>query len=402
MLYRSVSKNGDKLSILGFGAMRLAQKDGKIDEERAKNQIRRAIDQGVNYVDTAWTYHGGESEPFLGRTLSEGYREKVRLATKLPSWMVRSREEMDRYLDAQIKRLNTDRIDYYLLHSMNGRLLDSLTALNFMDFLEIAKKDGRILNAGFSFHGKLDDFKRIVDAYPWAFCQIQYNYLDEHNQAGKEGLLYAAAKDLGVIIMEPLRGGNLGRPVSPPAIAALWDEAKQKRTPAEWGLRWVWNHPEATVVLSGMNDEAHVEENIAIAQDAHPDSLTQSELDLIHRAALTYVDIMKISCTGCGYCQPCPSGVMIPTCFEIYNNIHMFGKTPEAPFMYVARMSGLTTGNPGYASQCVQCGECVEKCPQDLDIPGYLGEVARELESGDLKQIESMVRRMFLKTIDQQ
>lgn len=401
MLYRSVQKNGDKLSILGFGAMRLAQKDGKIDEERAKKQIRHAIDRGVNYVDTAWTYHSGESESFLGRTLSEGYRDKVKLATKLPSWMIKSREDMDRYLDVQIKRLNTDRIDYYLLHALNGRLWDSLHALNVVDFMDKAKKDGRILNAGFSFHGNLDDFKRIVDAYPWEFCQIQYNYLDENNQAGKEGLQYAAAKGMGVIIMEPLRGGNLGRPVPPPAVAALWEEAKQQRTPVEWALRWVWNHPEVTVVLSGMNEEDHIEENLSIAEDAHPNSLTENELGLIDKVARTYVDIMKVSCTGCGYCQPCPSGVMIPECFEIYNNMHMFGKTPEVPFMYVARMSGLTAEQSGYASQCVQCGECLEKCPQQIHIPEFLEKVAQELESGDIKQMEMMVRRMFLKTIDQ-
>jgi hypothetical protein len=208
MLYRTMKKNGDSLSILGFGAMRLAQKDQKIDEERATRQIRSAIDQGVNYVDTAWPYHGGESELFLGRALDGGYREKVRLATKLPSWLIKSREEMDRYLDSQLKKLNTSRIDYYLLHGLNGVLWDSLNSFHALDFLEKAKKDGRIVNAGFSFHGVSDVFQNIVDSYNWEFCQIQYNYLDTETQAGKKGLEYAASKGLGVIVMEPLRGGE--------------------------------------------------------------------------------------------------------------------------------------------------------------------------------------------------
>lgn len=400
MLYRTMKKNGDSLSILGFGAMRLAQKDQKIDEERATRQIRSAIDQGVNYVDTAWPYHGGESELFLGRALNGGYRKKVRLATKLPSWLIKSREEMDRYLDAQLKKLNTNRIDYYLLHGLNGVFWDSLNSLNVLDFLEKAKKDGRIVNAGFSFHGDLDDFRRIVDSYDWGFCQIQYNYLDTENQAGKKGLEYAASKGLGVIVMEPLRGGDLGRPSPPSAVAAVWDTGGQKRSPVEWALRWVWNHPEVTVVLSGMNEESHIAENIAIAENAHPNSLSDSELQLIEKVAQTYRKIMKVGCTGCGYCQPCPAGVLIPRCFEIYNNMHMYNTTAEAPFMYVMRMCGALTGQPGYASQCTQCEECLEKCPQQIDIPAFLEKVAAELEGPHIAQMEQMVRQHLFKSID--
>ena len=400
MLYRTMKKNGDSLSILGFGAMRLAQKDQKIDEERATRQIRSAIDQGVNYVDTAWPYHGGESELFLGRVLDGRYREKVRLATKLPSWLIKSREEMDRYLDAQLKKLNTNRIDYYLLHGLNGVLWDSLKYLNALDFLEKAKKDGRIVSAGFSFHGVLDDFRSIVDSYDWEFCQIQYNYLDTENQAGKKGLEYAASKGLGVIVMEPLRGGNLGRPSPPPIVKDVWDMAQRRRSPVEWALRWVWNHPEVTVVLSGMNEESHIAENIAIAQNAYPNSLEESELQLIEKVAQTYRKIMKVSCTGCGYCQPCPADVLIPSCFDIYNNMHMFNTTAEAPFMYVMRTGGSLTGKPGYASQCNQCGECLDKCPQQIDIPTYLEKVAAELEGPHLAQLEQMVRQHLFKSID--
>jgi hypothetical protein len=275
-----------------------------------------------------------------------------------------------------------------------------LKSLNALDFLEKAKKDGRIVNAGFSFHGVLDDFRRIVDSYDWGFCQIQYNYLDTENQAGKKGLMYAASKGLGVIVMEPLRGGDLGRPSPPSAVAAVWDTGGQKRSPVEWALRWVWNHPEVTVVLSGMNEESHIAENIAIAENAHPNSLSESELQLIEKVSQTYRKIMKVGCTGCGYCQPCPAGVLIPRCFEIYNNMHMYNTTAEAPFMYVMRTCGALTGQPGYASQCTQCEECLEKCPQQIDIPAFLEKVAAELEGPHVAQMEQMVRQHLFKSID--
>jgi predicted aldo/keto reductase-like oxidoreductase len=239
MLYRKIPKNGDELSALGFGCMRLSIKeDGTIDEKRATSQLHYAIDHGINYIDTAWMYHRGQSEPFLGRALADGYREKVKLATKLPSWIVESREDMDNLLNAQLEKLQTDYVDYYLLQGLVGETWDKLEAFGVIDFLDKAKSDGRIINAGFSFHGPTDDFKRIVDAYPWIFCQIQYNFMDEKNQAGTEGLEYAASKDLGIIVMEPLRGGNLTNRV-PPEVKEIWNEASVKRTPAEWALRWV-------------------------------------------------------------------------------------------------------------------------------------------------------------------
>jgi predicted aldo/keto reductase-like oxidoreductase len=387
-----MEKTGDSLSILGFGAMRLPQKDQKIDEERAKRQIRSAIDQGVNYLDTAWPYHGGESESFLGRALSGGYRKRVRLATKLPSWLIRSREEMDHYLDIQLTKLATDRIDYYLLHSLNRSFWNSLNAIGVRDFLDKTKKDGRIVNAGFSFHDTLDVFREIVDSYNWDFCQIQYNYLDTNYQAGKKGITYATSRGLGVIVMEPLRGGRLGRP-SPPAVAALWETADRKRTPAEWAFRWVWNHPEVTVVLSGMNEEAHLAENIAIAGSAHLNSLRKSELQLIEKAAQTYRKITKVDCTDCGYCQPCPAGVLIPICFEVYNDMYMYNTAAEAPFIYLRRLHGGPNGVRGYASQCSQCGKCLEDCPQQIDIPAVLKMVAAELEGPQLARIEQKVRQ---------
>ncbi len=381
MLYRTMPKNGDKLSALGFGCMRLPMVDGEIDEKRAIAQIREAIDNGVNYVDTAWPYHDGESEPLLGRALRDGYREKVKIATKLPSWMVESREGMDEFLNAQLEKLGTDHIDYYLVHALSGPSWNTLETLGVKDFLDQAQKDGRIINPGFSFHGLSEDFQPIIDAYSWVFCQIQYNYLDQEFQAGTKGLKYAASKDIGVIIMEPLRGGNLALPDAPPAIAELWAQADVKRPPVEWALRWVWNHPEVTVVLSGMNREEQISQNMAIADDAVANSLSPAELELIDRVGVTYRELMQVGCTGCGYCMPCPAGVQIPTCFDLFNKLHMFGNLVEAKRFYNSFASGsVLQREPGFASQCVECGMCLEKCPQQINIPEVLKRVATELE----------------------
>jgi uncharacterized protein len=296
----------------------------------------------------------------------------------LPPWSVNAREDMDRILNSQLNRLKTTRLDYYLLHGISGQTWEKLEPLGVTGFLDRAKKDGRIANAGFSFHGDQEAFTRIVDAYDWDFCQIQYNFLDHQNQAGTKGLKYAASKDLGVIIMEPLRGGLLAR--KPPLEAEkLWSEAKQVRTPAEWSLRWIWNHPEVTVVLSGMNDEGHIRENIRVANEGSPNSLSGDELDLIRRVEKKYRLLMKAGCTGCRYCMPCPSGVDIPTCFEAYNYMHMYGDAKWAKLFYIARLAGFS-GNPGRASQCQECGECQEACPQKLPIPDLLKSVTTDME----------------------
>lgn len=396
MLYRIMPKSGDRLSSLGFGCMRLPVKNGQIDEIKAIGLIHQAMDHGVNYLDTAWPYHAGESERLVGRALRNGGRDRVKLATKLPTWMIHSRQDMDRFLAAQLKKLDTDHIDYYLLHALDGKTWDNLKQLGVREFLDQARADGRIVNAGFSFHGLAADFTRIVDAHDWCFCQIQYNYLDQDYQAGTKGLEYAHRKGMGVIIMEPLRGGNLGRATPPPAVAAVWNEAPVQRTPVEWALRWIWNRPEVTVILSGMNEEAHLRENIAIASQARAGSLTQTELDLVERAGHLYRSLMKVGCTGCGYCMPCASGVMIPLCFEEYNTRHLFGALEEARFRYAFRLSGeLADGQPGYASQCVQCGECLDKCPQHIPVPDVLAQVAQEFEGPDLMDRVAAARKIF-------
>ena len=396
MLYRKMPKNGDKLSIIGFGAMRLPTKqDGSIDEEKATQMIHYAIDNGVNYIDTAWPYHMGESEPFLGRVLAEGYREKVKLATKMPQWMVKNLDDMDSFLNKQLERLNTDHIDYYLLHSLVGSSWKTIRDLGVNDFLDRAKADGRIINAGFSYHGNGEDFKDVVDGYDWDLCQIQYNFLDEDIQAGRKGLEYAASHDLGVVIMEPLRGGNLTAPV-PCEIMDIWKEADIMRSPAEWALRWVWNHPDVTVVLSGMTEPYHVEENLKSAEEGLADSLTAKELKLIDRVADKYRELMTINCTGCRYCMPCPQVVDIPACFETYNNLYMFGGKDRLMIMYAAKLGGILRGaERNLASQCVQCGQCLNACPQHLPIPQLLERVVEEFEGQDMEKRIEFAKQLF-------
>ena len=396
MLYRKMPKNGDELSILGFGAMRLpVNEDGSIDKEKATKMVRTSIDNGVNYVDTAWPYHMGESETFLSEALADGYREKVKLATKLPQWMVKKPEDMDKFLNAQLEKLNTVHIDYYLVHSLVGSSWQTIRDLGVREFLDRAKADGRIINAGFSYHGAPEDLAPIVDSYDWDFCQIQYNFLDTNVQAGTAGLEYAASKGLGVVIMEPLRGGNLADPV-PQEVMNIWNEADVKRSPVEWALRWVWNHPEVTVVLSGMSAPEHVEENLRIAEEGLANSLTEKELQLVERVAEKYGELMKINCTGCRYCMPCPEAVDIPACFDVYNNLHMFGGEDRLKMMYAAKMGGILRGaETNFASQCVQCGQCLDACPQHIPIPDMLEKVAEEFEGPGLEERIAFANQLF-------
>lgn len=379
MLYREVPKTGDQLSVLGYGCMRFPVKRRKIDEKLAEKQMLHAMEQGVNYYDTAYPYHGGKSEPFLGKVLDRNNcRDKVKIATKLPHWRAQSKEDMDKLLDAQLNKLQTDRIDYYLIHALNGELWETAKRNGVIEFMDDALKQGKIINAGFSFHGLAEDFNPIVDDYDWTFCQIQYNFLDTQNQAGTAGLQYAASQDLAVMIMEPLRGGNLAK-TPPPSVKEIWASAAQKRTPIAWSLGWIWNHPEVTVVLSGMNKDAHIEENLALADNARPHSFSEQELKLVETAATEFRSAMRVGCTGCQYCMPCPAGVNIPSCFEWYNSRHAF-KDKAAKLMYLFQNGGIVTDKPTLASMCVQCEECLEKCPQDLPIPDLLDDVQEDME----------------------
>jgi hypothetical protein len=375
MLYRTMKKADPKLSILGFGCMRLpVTADGQIDESQATEMIRYAIDHGVNYVDTAYPYHNGESEPFVGRALADGYREKVNLATKLPSWLVTSRKDMDKYLDEQLVRLNTDHIDFYLVHGLNDPFWKNLAALKVTEFLDNAIADGRIRYAGFSFHDNTALFKEIVDSYDWTFAQIQYNFMDEEYQAGTEGLRYAAKKGLGIVVMEPVRGGLLARDLK--GVTEIWKTTEIHRDPAEWALSWVWNHPEVTVVLSGMSTPEQVRQNVTLAKTGLPNSLSKKELALFGKVRKELKKRIIIPCTGCRYCVPCPQGVSIPECFEMFNRGHVYEDVEDARQHYTMFLGGFFDGIPHYASCCQECGECEEKCPQALPIRENLKKVA--------------------------
>jgi len=375
MLYRKMKKAAPELSILGFGCMRLPQtENGEIDEETATAMLRYAIDNGVNYVDTAYPYHNGASEPFVGKALAGGYREKVNLATKLPSWLIKSREDMDRYLDEQLARLRTDGIDFYLVHGLMRPFWENLVSLGVTDFLTEAIADGRIRYAGFSFHDNTKAFKEIVKGYDWTFAQIQYNFMDEHYQAGTEGLRYAAKKGMGIVVMEPIRGGLLAKDL--PGISEIWQEAKTHHHPAGWALRWVWNHPEVTVVLSGMSTPEQVRQNVETAKTGLPASLTKAELSLFRKVKKELEKRIRIPCTGCRYCTPCPHGVSIPECFEYFNRGHMYDDKEQTRQIYTAFLAGVFDGIPSYASLCQECGECEEKCPQNLPVRENLKKVA--------------------------
>ena len=371
MKYRAFGRLDWKPSALGFGAMRLPTiggDPGKIDEPEATRMIRYAIDHGVNYVDTAYTYHEGTSEPFVGRVLRDGYRERVKLATKLPCWLVKGPEDFDRYLNEQLERLQTDHIDFYLLHGLNATSWPKMRDLGVIRWAEKTIAGGRIRHLGFSFHDNYEAFQQIVDdSGLWLFCQIQYNLMDIEHQAGTKGLEYAASKGLAVVVMEPIRGGLLTQNL-PPGVQEIWDTAPKKRTPADWALQWVWNHPEVSVVLSGMSSMEQVEQNITSAGESGPGTLTREELSVIARVREAYRQLSRIPCTDCRYCLPCPNGVSIPSIFECYNDAMVYGDVERAKLNYG------WMEEKERADQCVECEECLGKCPQQIEIPHWLAK----------------------------
>jgi len=367
MLYRKLA--GEEVSQLGFGAMRLPTIDGSIDIPRTVRMLRAAIDDGVNYLDTAYVYHEGESEGVVGRALRDGYRDRTFVATKSPIWLVKERGDFERLLNTQLDRLATDRIDFYLLHALDAGSWEKCKRFGALEFLEQAKAAGKIRHAGFSFHDELPVFERIVDEAGLEFCQIQYNYLDRAFQAGEEGLRYAKAAGYDVIVMEPLRGGSLARGV-PPSVQAVWDRARVRRGPAEWALRWVWDHPEVSLLLSGMGAIEQVRENIRTASTAPAGGLSEDERALVEAAEKAYRSETRIDCTACRYCMPCPSGVDIPRNFEHYNTFHMFMRDRQVKDDY----SWIPEDER--AEVCTECGNCEELCPQQLPIKKLLKEVA--------------------------
>ncbi len=378
MQYRKFGKLDWAVSALGFGCMRLPTlgAPAAINEPEATRMLHAAIEQGVNYVDTAYPYHGGQSEYFVGRALKAGnYRSRVRLATKLPCWKVETAQDFDRLLNEQLGKLQTDHIDFYLLHGLGAERWHKMRDLGVIAWAEGALADGRFRHLGFSFHDSYEVFQEIVDAYDWTFCQIQYNYMDIEYQAGTRGLQYAASKGLAVVIMEPLLGGRLVNPPAP--VQSLWDSAPEQRSAAGWALQWLWNQPEVSVVLSGMSAMEQVEDNLAHAAASAVGQLTSRELGLVDEARKLYQSLCPIPCTKCEYCMPCPNGVNIPRNFEIFNQGKMYAKPQSARNDYKVWLP-----KEEWASECIDCGTCEPLCPQQIPISDWMPIVHSVLGEG--------------------
>lgn len=393
MNYRVNPKNGDKLSILGFGCMRFGKNSTGlgvgIDEKSIEEQILYAIEKGVNFFDTAYVYPN--SEEILGRILAKhNCRDKVKIGTKLPTYLVRRYGDFDRIFNTELKRLQTDYIDYYFIHMLPdiaswNRLVD----LGIETWINEKKFEGKIKNIGFSYHGGKKEFIEVVDAYDWEFCMIQYNYVDEYQQAGKPGLKYAASKGLPVFIMEPLRGGRLVK-LLPKEVEQRFKNATPARDPVDWALRWVWNHEEVTMLLSGMNALDQVKKNIEVASDAEANVFNTDDLRLFDNIKQIMNNVTTVPCTGCGYCMPCAGGVDIPTCFACYNTVKLEGKA-RAIRTYL--MQTTMKSKPTNASKCIKCGKCEKHCPQKINIMQRLEESQKSLEGFYYKPLSYVIQK---------
>ena len=391
MQYRN-DRNGNPISLIGYGCMRFSKKGGAIDLEKAEKEIMRAYELGINYYDTAYTYPG--SEEALGKILEKNnIRKNVKIATKLPQYLVKNSGQIDKYFEEELKRLRTDYIDYYLMHMFTDiKNWENLENLGIVDWIKRKKEEGAIKNLGFSFHGDTEMFLKILDSYDWDFCQIQYNYVDEHTQAGRRGLEAAAAKGIPVIIMEPLRGGKLVN-LLPDDAKKLIKNHEHGWSAAEWGLRWLWNQKEVTCVLSGMNSVEMVEENVRIASDVTEGSLTEDDFKVYEEIKRIIGLKEKVGCTGCAYCMPCPKGVDIPGTFACYNKMYSEGKN-EGRFEY-ARNIGMRA-TPGFATQCVECGACEKHCPQHIEIRKKLKEADKALRPLPYKAATAILRKFTI------
>ena len=387
MNYRT-DKYGNQLSILGFGCMRFPQKMGRIDMEETEREIMTAYQAGVNYYDTAYIYPG--SEAALGEIFEKNnIREKVYIATKLPHYLIKSVADMDKLFAEELRRLRTDYVDYYLMHMLTDTdTWNRLKSLGIEEWITQKKASGAIRQIGFSYHGNSEMFCNLVDAYDWDFCQIQYNYMDEHSQAGRRGLYHAHEKGIPVIIMEPLRGGKLVNRL-PDTAKKIFEEYKIKRTPAQWAFRWLWNQPEITVVLSGMNSDEMVRDNIQTASTVEVGELGEDEEQMLKQVVAAINAKMKVGCTGCGYCMPCPKGVDIPGTFAAYNRRYAEGKFWS--FVDYVMCTTLRK-NSTAASNCVGCGKCEKHCPQHIEIRKNLKDAQKELETPLYKVVRKAVK----------
>ncbi|MDR1687731.1 MAG: aldo/keto reductase [Clostridiales bacterium] len=382
MNYRTNIKNGDKIFPLAFGCMRFPQ-----GENELKNEISLAVEKGINYFDTAYIYPNSEER--LGRALSAlNLRDSVKIATKLPPYFVNKYEDAEKIFTKQLSRLKTDYIDYYLMHMLTeAKTWERLEGIGIAKWAREKKAEGKIKNFGFSYHGGKQEFVKIIEAYDWDFCMIQYNYLDENNQAGKSGLKYAAQRGIPVMVMEPLRGGMLAGNM-PASALKVFDGAYVKRSPAEWGFKWVYNHPEVLTVLSGMNSAQMIEENAKTAEETAPLSLTERDFEIYSKVIEAINEKLHVNCTGCGYCMPCPSGVDIPHCFSSLNNTEISGK-------FKARLNYILHGDKHNASLCTECGKCEKRCPQKIEIRKELKKTAECLEWFLYKPMRFAIRKFM-------
>ena len=392
MQYRK-DKNGNDLSMLGYGCMRFTKKGSSIDIEKTEKEIMAAFKAGVNYYDTAYIYPG--SEAALGEIVERnGIRDKINIATKLPQYLIRNSKGLDKYFNEELSRLRTDHVDYYLMHHLTDvEMWEKLKAVGIHKWIDEKKASGQIRNIGFSYHGNTDNFIKILNDYDWDFCQIQYNYLDEVTQAGVDGLKAAAAKGIPVVIMEPLRGGKLVN-MLPDKAKAAFAESERSWTPAEWAFRWLYNQPEVTVVLSGMNSLQMVEENCRTADDMKAGSLTDKDFELLEKVKRAIHEKERVGCTGCRYCMPCPKGVDIPGTFACWNTMYTEGKS-SGRFQY-AQTVGLTK-EPAFATQCIECGKCEQHCPQSIPIRQKLKEADKDLRPFGYKVGINVARKLMFK-----
>ena len=381
MQYRKFGKLDWQVSALGFGGMRLPvinDDQANVDEPEAIRMIRYAADHGVNYIDTAYPYHMGRSEVVVGKALKDGYRQKMKVATKMPARMIEKPEDFDRILSEQLQRLDIDMIDFYLLHGLVKPAWTKVRDFGVLKWAEAQMAKGRIGRLGFSFHDDYEVFKEVVDSYDnWVLAQVQYNYMDVNEQAGRRGVEYAASKGLAVVVMEPLRGGRLAKDPPPEPVADVIASARRKLTHIEWALHWVWSQPEISVALSGMTAMPQVVDNIKIASKSHPGFLTPADLKVIDKIRAAYKSLSPIPCSNCRYCQPCPNKVEIPRIFQIYNDAVMYGDIKSGQFAY----NGPFIPHDQRADKCVECEECVAKCPQKIEIPEWLKKVHAALYS---------------------
>jgi len=390
MQYRN-DKYGNPISVLGFGCMRFDKKGGKIEFEKAEREIMTAYEAGVNYYDTAYIYGG--SEEFLGEVFEKnGIREKINIATKLPHYLIKNMEGIEKTFKEELRRLRTDYVDYYLMHMLTDvKTWERLKSLGIEEWIREKKESGAIRQIGFSYHGNTDMFCQLIDAYDWDFCMIQYNYLDEHSQAGRKGLQYAASKGIPVWIMEPLRGGRLVSNL-PEKAKKLFAEHPAGRTPAEWAFRWLWNQPVVTCVLSGMNSVEMIQENVANAESSRPGEFTPEDDAVIAGAVEAIKEKMKVGCTGCGYCMPCPKGVDIPGSFAAYNKCFTDGK--RKAFKEYLQCTLLRKDFTS-ASNCIGCGKCEVHCPQQIEIRNELKNVKKKLEGPVYKTAKFVVKKFM-------